>query len=200
MVNKRNFAIAIMDCKKITEVNEILAKFAKITQETSSHILFDVQPINSDEITHDLTFFQIETDDEFVLNKKLNDMISNLDELDTDYILRNDDTGELIVFIDYAGTITIKFDNLEIIKEGTYKKIDELKLAKTEFGYCKGYKPKFRPIEGNSIEGHAIKPEIIYLFSDSSENLLKLNDFISEKIREIDEKFELKFKSYSNKQ
>jgi hypothetical protein len=196
MVNRTNFAIAIMDYEKIDEINRIIGKFAKIARETSSHILFDTMPVAPSEITHDLTFFQIETDDDFILNKKLKDMISNLDESNTDYILRNEDSGELVVFPEYVGSIRIKFDNLEIVKKGTYKRIDELKLLKTEMGYCKGYKPKFRPIEENPIEGKAIKDETIYLFSDSSENLLKFNDFLCEKVMEIDEKFELEVETF----
>ena len=32
----------------------------------------------------------------------------------------------MIVYVKFVGALDIKFDNVEIIKEGTYKKIDEL--------------------------------------------------------------------------
>lgn len=74
-------------------------------------------------------------------------------------------TGEFSTTIASVGGIYIKFDNLKIVPKGTYKQIDELKNIKTEFGYTKGYKPPFRPLEGISLEDTKIKNEVIYLFS-----------------------------------
>ena len=89
--------------------------------------------------------------------------------------------------------VKIKFDNIKCISKGTYKKIDELKQSKTEFGYCKGYKPDFRPIESNPVENVTIPDEKIYLFSDSRENILKLSEYLSEKANEIDSDLEVEF-------
>ena len=79
----------------------------------------------------------------------------------------------------------IKFDNLNEIPKGTYKKIDDLKYLKTEFGYCKGYMPTFRPLEGKPINNKEIKDEHIYVFSNSDENMAKLREVICKKIMEI---------------
>ena len=54
----------------------------------------------------------------------------------------------------------------------------------------------FRPLEGQSIKDLEINPEIIYLISDSSENLLKLRDYVSQKVLEVNSDFELDFKHF----
>ena len=77
-----------------------------------------------------------------------------------------------------------------IYLDDLYCNFDKLKQSKTEFGYCKGYKPDFRPIESKLIKNVKVEPEKIYLFSDSRENLSKLTDHLSEKIMEIDSNLE----------
>ena len=74
--------------------------------------------------------------------------------------------------------------------------MNALKNLKTEFGYCKGYKPPFRPIEGRSIENMEVKQENIYLFSKPPENMPKLIEYISKKIMEIDPDFEIESKIF----
>lgn len=197
MTSKKNLAAAIMHTEKIDDFDEIISQNANITKKSLSHIVFDTQPANPDEITHDITFFQIEGEDESVLEEKLNDLIGKLDELHSDYTLRDEDTGKMIVALDFVGMLKIKLDNLEIIKKGTYKEIDELKHTETEFGYCKGYKPDFRPIEGKPIEHAKIEPEKIFLFSDSRENITKLSDYLSEKVMEIDSGFEVEYIAFT---
>lgn len=193
MIIKKNFAIAIMNTEKINTFDEIISEYGNITKKSFSHILFDTQPIDSSEITHDITFFQLEAEDESLLEEKLNKLIEELNDLNSDYTLRDEDSGKMLITLDFVGMLKIKFDNIEIIKEGTYKKIDKLKQSKTEFGYCKGYKPDFRPIESKLIKNVKVEPEKIYLFSDSRENLSKLTDHLSEKIMEIDSNLELQF-------
>ena len=95
-----------------------------------------------------------------------------------DYVLRDGETGEMLVTVRYGGQIAIKF---------------ELKSFNADFGYCKGFKPNFRPIEGNSIEDLNINPEVIYITADSSENLIKLKDFLTDKVKEIDSGLEVEF-------
>ena len=121
-----------------------------------------------------------------------NDLIADLNKLDGDYALRDDETGELLVTVRYGGQIAVKFDNIKTLEKGTFKKIDEFKSFSTDFGYCKGFKPNFRPIEGN-VENVEIKPEIIYITADSEENLLKLRDYLTDKIKEIDPDFLVEF-------
>lgn len=190
---KRNFAIAIMDNEKIKEFDEIISKYTNAIKKSYSHIVFDTQPINLDDIKHDLTFFQLEDENKSVIEEKLNKIIEELNSIDSDYTLRDEDNGKMIVALDFVGMIKIKFDNIKCISKGTYKKIDELKQSKTEFGYCKGYKPDFRPIESNPVENVTIPDEKIYLFSDSRENILKLSEYLSEKANEIDSDLVVEF-------
>lgn len=86
---------------------------------------------------------------------------------------------------------------MKTIKKGTYEKIDELKSHKSEFGFCKGYKPNYHPIETQSIENKDIKHESIYLFSHSQEELLKLKEELIEKIMEIDSDLEIGFRQFT---
>ena len=190
---KKNLALAIMDNNRIDDVNRIISEYASITRKSSTHIIFDTLPVHPDDIAQDITFFRLECESESLMDEKLNDMIEELDSLNTDYTLRDEGAGEMIVSLDFVGMLKIKFDKLKMIKPGTYEKIDELKLSKTEFGYCKGYKPDFRPIESQTAENMRIEPEKIYLFSDSRENLSKLTDYLSEKVMEIDQDFEVEF-------
>lgn len=103
----------------------------------------------------------------------------------------------MIVYVEFVGAIDIKFDNLKIVKKGTYERIDELKSLKTKFGLCKGYKPNFRPMESQSIEDKAIKPESIYLFCHSQEDLENLKDMLYEKILKIEPDFEVEFRQFT---
>ena len=194
---KGNFAISILDFDKITDMNNIILKYAEITMQSSSYLIFDKQPINTNETPKDFTIFQLTAKDKTSLNEKLNELIKNLDQLGADYALRNQDTGEMLVYVEFVGVLNIKFDNLKTIKKGTYKKIDELKDLNTEFGICKGYMPDFRPIESQPIENVNIKPESIYLYCHTQENLLKLKDILTEKIMTIDSDFEIDFIQYS---
>lgn len=50
-------------------------------------------------------------------------MLEDLNQIKVDYALRDEDTGEMIVYVKFVGALDIKFDNVEIIKEGTYKKL-----------------------------------------------------------------------------
>lgn len=193
MTVKKNLAAAIMHTERIGDFDEIISQNTNITKKSFSHILFDTQPVNPDEITHDITFFQLEAEDETTLEEKLNILIEKLDELHSDYTLRDEDAGKIIVALDFVGMLKINLDHLEIIENGTYKKIDKLKHVETEFGYCKGYKPDFRPIEGKPIEHDKIEPEKIFLFSDSRENITKLSDYLSEKVTEINQDFEVEY-------
>ena len=196
---KRNFAISILDSEKINDIIKIIIRYADITMQSSSHIYFDTHPVSSSEIVQDITFFQIEADDESCAYEKLNKLIEDLNQLNTDYAIRDEDTGKMIEYIKFVGALDIKFDNMKIIKDGTYKKIDALKSYKSELGTCKGYKPNFRPLENQSIENKTVKPEIIYLFCHTPEDLMKLKETLSQKILEIDRDFKLEFRQFMGK-
>ena len=196
MVVKKNFSIAIVDIEKINEINKIIMRYATSVKEYSSHYYFDLRPMQGEDICMDITLFQLESENEFALNKKLNDLIKELDQLNTNYAIRNEDTAELIVEIEHVIALDIKFDNVKFIKEGTYEKIDGFNHLKTEFGVCKTYNPSFRSIENMSTENKVIEPETIYLFSSNAEDLSKLKAFVSEKIMEFDSDLEIEFKQF----
>lgn len=97
----------------------------------------------------------------------------------------------------FVGSMDIKFDKIKIIKKDTYKKIDALKTLKNEFGICKGYKPDFRPVESQPIENMDIKPEHIYVLCNSSEDLSKLKELLTEKIMEIDQDLVIEYRQFT---
>jgi hypothetical protein len=197
MVVKKNYAITNLETEKVHEVNKIISKYATITLQSSSNIYFDMEPSSSSEIIEDMTFFQMESEDETSLEEKFKELTEEIDQLIQNYAIRDEDSGELLVYLKFVGEIGIKFDNISVIKEGTYKKIDELKNLKTEYGICRGYKPDFRLMEGQHYEDKHNKPEGIYLLCQNQENLMKLKELLSEKIMEIDPDFVIEFTQFS---
>ena len=127
------------------------------------------------------------------MNKKVENMINDLQNLKVDYVLRDEETGEFLVTVKYGGQVAIKFDHIKFLKKGTFQKIDELKFFNTEYGYCKGFKPNFRPLEDKSIEDIEVLPEIIYITANSEENLLKLRDYLFDKVSQINPDLETEF-------
>lgn len=197
MTTVKNFSILTLNSEKISDVNKIIVQFSDSSRRSSSHILFNMEPINLNSIVEDLTFFTLSAKNENDLNKKMDDIVQNLNQIDTDYTIRDENSGEIITTIGSVGALTIKFENIQNLPKNAFEKIDELKNLKTEFGYCRGYKPTFRPIKSKTVKDSFIKPEKIYMFSKSHENLLKLKDIISNEVLEIDSEFELEFKVYA---
>lgn len=193
MVVKRNYVIGIINHERIPEVNKIIFSYSNVARESTSYLYFAKQPIAAYRFISDTTFFQLVAENERSLNKKLNDLIRDLDELNGDYVLKDEESGKLLVVVEFGGSLTVKFDNISMLNKGTFEKIDDLKKLKMDFGYSRGFKPDFRPFEGRSIEDLQLTPEIIYLISDSPENLSKFREYVSEKIFEIDPNFELDF-------
>lgn len=196
MVVKKNFSLAIVDIDKIEEINNVITKYATQVQQYSTYAYFGLSPHRAEDINMDITLFQLKSENESDLDKTLNDLIEELNQLNTGYAIRNEDTHEMVVEIEHFIAIDIKFDNVKYIKEGTYEKIDEINHLKTEFGICKNYYPNFRPIENTSLENKAVGTETIYLFSDSAENLSKLKDLIFKKIMEIDSNLKIEVKPF----
>lgn len=196
MVVKRNYVLGIINEESIRDINDIILSYSSVTQQSTSHMYFAKQPVDSNNFNMDVTFFQLEDENISLVRKKLTKLIHELDNLNTDYVLRDDETGRMLVIVDFGGKLIIKFDNIDIIKEGTFERINELKQLKTDFGYTKGFVPNFRPVEGKPVKDLFINPEIIYLISDSSENLSKLVDYISKKVKELDSEFAFEFKPF----
>lgn len=197
MTIKKKIAIAILDSEKIYDVNKIISEYTDEVIRRSSHVYFDTQPLNYDELYRDMAFFKLEAEDDINLDKKLNDLIKNINQITTEYTLRDEKTGQMIVSYKFVGSLDIKFDKVKIIKKDTYKKIDALKTLKNEFGICKGYKPDFRPVESQPIEDMDIKPEHIYVLCNSSEDLSKLKELLTEKIMEIDPSLVIEYRQFT---
>lgn len=197
MAIKKNYAITNLESEKIPDVNNIILKYATITIKSSSHIYFDMEPINN-EVIEDMTFFQLEAEDEASLDEKFKVLTNEIDQVIRDYAIRDENTGELLVYLKFVGEISIKFDNMNFIKEGTYEKIDELKNLKSEFGICRGYKPNFRVMEGQHYENIINKPEGIYLLCHSQENLMQLKELLFEKIMKIDPNLVIGFTQFND--
>lgn len=185
MAMTRKFYLIIFNNDLIHEFNEILFKYSDSVYQSSSHYLFNVNLNNATVTSEDVSYFTLTADDEADMDKKLKELMEELNKLDSYYSIKDSESGEVYSIISKVGAVDIKFDNLDTIPEGVYKKIDRLKNCKMDFGYTKGYNPKFRVIEGKTIEDLEVQTETIYLFSDSSENMEKLHDYMTEKIKDI---------------
>ena len=197
MAVKKNYAITNLETEKIPDVNNIIRKYSTVSFRSSSHIYFDMEPVNN-EVIEDMTFFKLEAEDESSLDEKFKELTNEIDQIISNYAIRDENTGELLVYLKFVGELSIKFDNMHFIKEGTYEKIDELKNLKSEFGICRGYKPNFRLMEGQHYENLNNKPEGIYLLCRSQENLMQLKELLSEKIMEIDSDFVIEFTQFDD--
>lgn len=196
MVVKRKFSVGIVDIEKIEEINNIILKYAASIEQHSTYDYFHLRPMNIKDVNQDVTVFYLEVENESERDKILNDLVEELNQLNTLYSLRDEDTGEIILIVEDAIALVIKFDNVKFMNEGTYEKIDAFNHLKTEFGICKNYNPRFRSVENISIENKPLEPETIYLFSESPEDLSKLKTLISQKIMEIDSNIEIETKYF----
>lgn len=181
----KTFYLINFDESKIHDFNEIISHFSNFFHPYSSHYLFSLNIDASTVSTQDVTYFKLDAENEEGIDKKLHELIEELDKFGTYYSIKDSETGKVYSVITTVGALDIKFDNIKTIPNGTYEKIDELKNLITEFGYCKGYKPQFRVLEDKPIDNFNVPSEIIYLFSDSSEHMINLRDYLSEKILEI---------------
>ena len=193
MTIKRKFILGVINEADISKVNDVITPYVTEIKDISSHMYFAKQPIDSTHIPNDVFFFQITAENELKMNKKVENMINDLQNLKVDYVLRDEETGEFLVTVKYGGQVAIKFDHIKFLKKGTFQKIDELKFFNTEYGYCKGFKPNFRPLEDKSIEDIEVLPEIIYITANSEENLLKLRDYLFDKVSQINPDLETEF-------
>lgn len=196
MAVQRNYVIGIINHEKINDVNKVIFSYSDTTLESTSYMYFAKPPVSFYRHIRDTTFFKLTAENERSFNKKMDNLIKELDALNVDYVLKDEESGELLSVVEFGGKFIVKFDNLNIIHKGTFKQIDDLKHIKTDLGYTRGFQSDFRPLEDKSIENLKASDEIIYLISDSSENLSKFREYISEKVLEIDPKFELDFKHF----
>ena len=71
---KRNYILGIINDKTILEFEGVISKYASMSTASSSHMYFSKQPIDSGEISQDVIFFQIESENESILDKKVNEI------------------------------------------------------------------------------------------------------------------------------
>ena len=196
MTITKSFAAVILDHERIHEINTIIVKYSDSSRQSSSHLQFNIDPVNITQITQDLTFFIISGENEKEINDKIDKIVNDLNEIDADYSIRDVETGKIITTVSSVSAIYIKFDNFKAVPEGTYEKIDKLKNKKMSAGYTVGYKPLFRPLESKEIRDIDIQNETLYLFARTPEKQINLKDDLIAKINEINPNLITEYKSF----
>lgn len=181
MYKKNKLIIEIDDMDKFNETMAIVTRHCELQMGRSGD--FDIQGKSNNDNKVKFGIYK------FYEKHTLKDLINELGELSKYLTFKDVDSKEILPYI---GRIIISFDKIESIKVGTYDKLDELKVLKTEFGYCKGYKPNIRLMEATYAVNMGYS-EVIYLVSDSLENLIKLDSIIENKLLTFDSDFELNF-------
>ena len=82
--------LIINDYKKISEFENIVFKYGKKLYSPSADL--DSQRSDTTNTYYDVIYFSME----IVSKDKINDLIGELDKIDSDYSLKNCDSGELI--------------------------------------------------------------------------------------------------------
>ena len=104
---KQNFILGVINSSKVSEVNDIISRYAVDAKDTTSYMYFGKQPIDSNQISNDVLFFQIVAENDRILNKQVENLIDELDELQIDYVLRDNDTGEFLVTVKFGAQVAI---------------------------------------------------------------------------------------------
>ena len=61
---KRNYVVGIINDETIPQFETVLSQYATSIKESSSHMYFGKQPIDSDKISQDVLFFNMESESE----------------------------------------------------------------------------------------------------------------------------------------
>lgn len=178
MYKKDKIIIEIDDTDNFTEIKHIINRHCEFQKDKFTYSNIQCKCNKENRANLVLKFNDRHT---------LKDLINELYELCKYVTFKDIDSKEVLP---YTGRIIIRFDKNKSIKIGTMDKLDELKVLKTEFGYCEGYKPLLQNVDGCSP---VINTEEIYLVSDSLDNLIKLDSIIQNKLLEFDPNLELDF-------
>ena len=181
---KNKIIIEINDMVKYDELSDIISNHCEL-QIWGSGDFDSRKQINNDRRAKCGVY-------KFIENHTAKDLFKELGILCRYVTFRDADSKKVL---GYVGTIIISFDKVKHIKIGTFKKIDELKKFKTDLGYCKGNKPLFRPMEDMDIVNME-HSELIYLISDSIDNIIELEGIVEERILEIDPNFKVDFRLF----
>ena len=107
MTAVKKLSIVIMDHPYIHDINHIIVKHSDTSAQSSSHVLFDVEPVNMTDVAEDLTFFTMSAEDEAALDKKVDNLIEELNTLNTDYSIRNMETNNFYTTIKSVGRLSL---------------------------------------------------------------------------------------------
>ena len=169
---------------KYEEIKPIIARHCEFQMGGSME--FDAQGISSGDWIPEQGIYK------FIENHSVDDLIKDLKMLCKYVTFKDIDSKKIL---QYIGTLIISFVNIKYLKPGTLKKLDEIKVLKTEFGYCKGNKPFMRPMETSHLINSGYS-ELIYLISDSIDNIIDLELLVENKVLEIDPNFKVEFRLF----
>ena len=181
MYEKNKIIIEIDDMDKFAEIRSIVNRHCELQSGGSGD--FDIQGKSNKDNRAKFGIYKFDDD------STLKDLINELGELCKYVTFKDIDSKEVL---QYIGRIIISFDKIESIKVGTLDKLDEIRVLKSELGYCKGYKPDIRIMETSNAVNMGYS-EVIYLVSDSLDKLVKLDLLVEDKLFEFDSNIELDF-------
>ena len=97
----KNLVIKILDCEKIPDFKSIILDVGRWNFDHAGELYSSKALINPGDIIFDIVGFKLESDSEKGLNDMIDDLIDNFDNLKSDYILKDFDSGELIKEVMY---------------------------------------------------------------------------------------------------
>lgn len=183
MYTKNEIIIEINDMAKYDEISKIINKYCKLQIEESENLNTTRK---NDDNKYKIAIYK------FKRGYCADNLIKDLKMLCKYITFKNPDSKKVL---EYKGTLKIKFDNIKYLQPDTLKKLDNLKKLKMEIGYCKGTKPFTRPM-ATTQHFEPEYYELIYIFSESIENLLDLKLIVENKVLEIDSNLKVEFRLF----
>ena len=189
MKKKNEIIIEIDDMEKYDEIYSIITRYCESYFSGHKDVYKEFRNGNYNNDLKNENYKREFSIYKFDENQTFKDLINDLGELCKYVTFIDPDSKDVL---QYIGRLTISFDKIKSVKIGTHDKIDELRILKTEFGYCKGQKPDIRILE-TSYAVNMGYSEIIYLVSDSLDNLVKLDLLLEKELVDFDSNFEFEF-------
>lgn len=184
MYNKNEIIIEIDNMAKYDEITFVISKHCKL-QSGGPKDLY-IRGNSNNDYRSEFGIYK------FIENHNVNDLIGDLRMLCKYVTFKDIDSKKML---QYIGTLIISFDNIKFLKSGTLKKLDELKTLKTDLGSCKGNKPFLRPMETCHLVNLNYF-ELIYLISNSIDNIIELEKLVENKVLDIDSNFKVEFRLF----
>ena len=184
MYDKKEIIIEINDMSKYDKISNIINRYCMLQSGGPKDL--DIPGRGNGDYRPEFGIYK------FNGGHDVNDLIKDLKMLCKYVTFKDIDSKKIL---QYIGTLIISFVNIKYLKPGTLKKLDEIKVLKTEFGYCKGNKPFMRPMETSHLINSGYS-ELIYLISDSIDNIIDLELLVENKVLEIDPNFKVEFRLF----